>query len=358
VSTSRKHVRGQGTVFQRGDVWHVCYSVNGKTFRESARTEVRDEALAYLQRKLGRVASGETLPPDRVKIKDLLRLVESDYELKERASLYIAKLKINRYLLPAFGEVKPTKLTSSHVHSYIRQRQRDGAKPATINRELSLVHRGFTLGYEAEPPMVARVPKLIKLQENNTRTGFLQPSAYRKLLIELPAPLRILFVFGYHLGMRKGELLKIRKDQIDRKAKLIGLEGKQTKNRNPRTAPIYGDMEAFLDLQPENDSPYLFTWLDHDRIKDFRNSWQNACTRAGVPNLLFHDLRRTAVRNMRRAGIDPQRIKRIIGHKSDSMFERYNIIDEEDIRDAGRKVERFLRKQHEIGKLEPKETVQ
>jgi hypothetical protein len=190
VSPRRKHVRGQGTVFQRGEIWHVCYSVNGKTFRESARTKVRDEALAYLQRKLGRVASGETLAPDRVKMKDLLRLVESNYELKERASLYIAKLRINRYLLPAFGEVKPTKLTSSHVHSYIRQRQGNGAKPATINRELALVHRGFTLAYEAEPPMVARVPKLIKLQENNTRTGFLQPSAYRKLLIELPAPLR------------------------------------------------------------------------------------------------------------------------------------------------------------------------
>ena len=354
----RKHVRGQGTVFQRGRLWYVCYSINGRTFRESANTEVREEADAYLRLKLGKAASGETVAPDRAKIKDLLRLVENDYEVKERASLYIAKLKINRYLLPFFGELKASKFTTAHVYSYIRERQRQGAKPATINRELALVHRSFSLGHEAEPQLVTRVPKLTKLQENNTRTGFLQPTAYRKLLIELPAPLRILFVFGYHLGMRKGELLKIRKNQIDRNAKLIWLEGKQTKNRSPRTAPIYGDMEAFLDMQPENDSPYLFTWLNGDRIKDFRDSWEQGCKRAGVPNLLFHDLRRTAVRNMRRAGIDPQRIKRIIGHKSDSMFERYNIVDEEDIRDAGRMAERFLREQHEIAEREPKERVQ
>jgi integrase len=355
---ARKHIRGQGSVYLRGRWYHVCYSIHGKTYRESAHTQIREEALAYLQRKQAKAASSEAIPPDRVRLKDLLRLVEEEYDLKGRASLYIAKLKINRYLLPFFGELKATRFSSAQMQNYIRARQRDGAKPATINRELALIHRGFSLGYETEPPMVARVPKLIKLKEENTRTGFLLSSAYRKLLHELPQPLKIVFVFGHHLGMRKGELLKIRKDQVDRRAKLIWLEEKQTKNRNPRTAPIYGDMEPFLEMQPENDSPFLFTWLDGSPIKTFRDSWKQACRRAGVPELLFHDLRRTAVRNMRRAGIDTQHIKRIIGHKSDSMFERYNIIDEDDIREAGRKAERFLRKQHDIEESERKEHVQ
>jgi integrase len=354
---ARKHIRGQGSVYLRGRWYHVCYSIQGKTYRESAHTQIREEALAYLQRKQGKAASGEAIPPDRVRMKDLLRLVENEYDLKGRTSLYIAKLKINRYLLPFFGELKATKFTSAQMQNYIRKRQQDGAKPATINRELALIHRGFSLGYETEPPMVARVPKLIKLREDNTRTGFLAPTVYRKLLNELPEPLKIVFVFGYHLGMRKGELLKIRKNQVDRKAKLIWLEAKQTKNRNPRTAPIYGDMEAFLEMQPENDSPLLFTWLDGSPIKSFRHSWKDACTRAGVPNLLFHDLRRTAVRNMRRAGINPTLIKRIIGHKSDAIFQRYSIFDEAEMQEAGAKIAEFLEKQHRP-ELEKAEKVQ
>jgi hypothetical protein len=111
-------------------------------------------------------------------------------------------------LLPFFGELKATKFTSAQMQNYVRKRQQDGAEPATINRELELLHRGFSLGYDTEPPMVGRVPKLVKLKEENTRTGFLLPSVYRKLLHELPPPLKIVFVFGYHLGMRKGELLK------------------------------------------------------------------------------------------------------------------------------------------------------
>ena len=97
----------------------------------------------------------------------------------------------------------------SQVESYIRQRQRDGAKPATINRELAILHRGFQLGYQTDPPMVARVPYLPKLAEDNARTGFLKRADYEKLLNALPEELRLLFVFGYHLGMRKSALLKI-----------------------------------------------------------------------------------------------------------------------------------------------------
>jgi integrase len=78
------------------------------------------------------------------------------------------------------------------------------------------------------------------------------------------------------------------------------------------------------------DSPWVFN-RQGVQIKDFRGGWANACTTAGVPDLNFHDLRRTAVRNMRRAGV-PQVVRmKISGHKTDSMERRYNIVDADDI---------------------------
>jgi len=337
--SKRRGVRGQGSVYRRGGWWHVCYSINGQKFRESAHTQVREEALSFLQRKLGKAASGEAIPPDRVKISDLLDLVQRDYDLNTRATAYIIALKIKKYLLPALGDTKVVKFRTVQLEAYIKQRQRDEAKPATINRELAILHRAFQLGSQADPPMVARVPHVPKLAEENVRTGFLKRPQYERLLRVLPVALRLLFVFGYYLGMRKSALLKLKWEQVDVKAGLIYLQRKRSEKHIPQAVPIYGDMRAFLEMQPRT-SEYIFA-RGSEPIKDFRRSWKNACEEAGVPNLLFHDLRRTAARNLRRAGIPESVAMKITGHKTRTMFERYNIVDEEDIRDVGRKVEFF-----------------
>ena len=109
--------------------------------------------------------------------------------------------------------------------------------------------------------------------------------------------------------------------------------------------PIYGDMARFLKLQPRT-SDYLFARGSRP-IKDFRETWTLARERAGLPGLLFHDLRRTAVRNLRRAGVPESVIMKITGHRTRSVFERYNITDQTDLQEAGRMAEEFLSKEHE-----------
>ena len=86
-------------------------------------------------------------------------------------------------------------------------------------------------------------------------------------------------------------------------------------------------------LAEANGGPAVFH-RDGQPIKSFRRPWITACAAAGVPELKFHDLRRTAVRNMRRAGV-PQVVRmKISGHRTDSMERRYNIVDADDIRSA------------------------
>ena len=220
-------------------------------------------------------------------------------------------------------------------------------KPGTINRELGLLHRAFKLGYNQDPPLVARVPHFPKLTEDEPRKGFLKPESYQKLLFELPEELRLLFVVAYHVGLRKGALLRIKWSKVDLRAHTIWMDGKKS-NRKPEpvAVPIYGDMAKFIEMQPQT-SEYLFA-RGAKPIRDFRESWNLACQRAGVPGLLFHDLRRTAVRNLRRAGVAETVIMKITGHRTRSVFERYNITDHTDTLEAGRKAAEFLMKEQEI----------
>lgn len=336
---------GQGSIFLRNGWWWCDYTAGGVRRRESCKTKDREEALAYLHRRQGKLASGEFLAPDRVRVKDLLMLLLEDYDVRGVAQAYIAGLKVKSIMNPKLGDIRAAKLTTAEVKEYIRERCKKVA-PGTVNRELGMLHRAYQLGYQQDPPLVARVPFFPKLPEAEPRKGFLKPELYNKLLITLPEELRLLFVVAYHVGLRKGALLRIKWSQVDMAASCIWMEGKRA-NRKPEpvAVPIYGDMAKFLAVQPR-ESEYLFA-RGSKPIRDFRERWNQACDEAGVPGLLFHDLRRTAVRNLRRAGVAESVIMKITGHRTRGIFDRYNITDQSDTQEAGRLAEEFLAKQHD-----------
>ena len=216
----KRKAHGQGSIYQRNGWWWCSYSAGGVRRRESCETQNRDEALAWLQRKQGKLASGELLAPDRVRVRDLLQMMLEDYDVRGVAQSYIAALKVKSILNPKLGDFKAAKLTTEQVKLYIRDRLKK-VKPGTVNRELGVLHRAYHLGYQQDPPLVGKVPRFPKLPEGEPRKGFLKPELYRKLLLELPEDLRLLFVIAYHVGLRKGALLRIKWSQVDLKASCI-----------------------------------------------------------------------------------------------------------------------------------------
>jgi integrase len=226
-----------------------------------------------------------------------------------------------------------------------------------VNRELSIMRTAFHNARKRTPPKVNVVPYFPMVKETTVRKGFLTDAQYSTLRDELPKELKSLFVCAYITGIRKQELLDIRWPQVEFESGIVALEPDETKNREGRSVPILeGDMrELLLEAKRERDadwpdSPWVFNRSGR-QIKDFRGAWDEACKKARVPELNFHDLRRTAVRNMRRAGV-PQVIRmKISGHKTDSMERRYNIVDADDLSIAKEFMERRMKATKNVAKV-------
>jgi len=252
---------------------------------------------------------------------------------------------------PAFGKVLASRLTTGMIENFIDQKQTQGLADASINRYLSALRRGFVLGQKALPPLVAQPPAITLLKEDNTREGFLEYEDYVRFRDELPPHQKLILVMGFHWGMRLGELLSLRWHQVDWQEGIVRLSKKQTKGAKARNAPLYcGDLHAFLTMAFEEPGRgETIVSFKGKPITEVKTAWDKARERAGLGNLLRHDLRRTAIRNMTRAGISMKRAMAISGHLDVNVFWRYDITDEQDTKADGLKIGAYLKtKENEL----------
>ncbi len=358
----KRRRQGNGSLFLNGRTWWMQFYQNGERVRESTGSVDKMDAEKILARRLLEAAAltFRGVSPGAATIDDLAQLVFADHELKECKDQKEPRQRYAKHIARRWGKLKADRLTTADIRTYVKERRREGAKNATINRELEIVRRGFNLGKREEPPLVHDVPYIEKLPEKNARQGFIEQYQYEKLLEALPPELKALFVCAYHVGTRKGELRKIRWEWIDWDAGMIRVPGTVTKNSAPRTLPIYGDMMRWLEGQREKcpeGNPYVFfgRWRASSErriggenkfaVSPAMHGWDEACKAAGLEGLTPHDLRRSAVRNMKRAGIVDSVAMRITGHKTRSMYDRYDIVDETDLIDAGRKLAEYAAEQ-------------
>jgi integrase len=342
-----------GSIYKRGSVWWVKYYRNGKPYRESAKTEKETEAKRLLRKREGEIEGGKIpgIHFDKVKFNDLADELLADYRINEKKSIKRAEHSVAR-LKDFFDGYRVPEITTPRIQSYIEKRLEDKKSNATINRELAALKRILNLGLQQTPPKVDRVPHISMLKENNVRKGFFEHNDFLALRKALPSYLQGFVTFAYKTGWRVSEIINLKWAQVDLDNNIVRLESGETKNNEGRTVYLDEELKAvFLNQKARQKelakiSHNVFLNAEGtDRIRDFRKAWASACITAKIGKKLFHDFRRTAVRNMVRAGV-PERVAMIIsGHKTRSVFERYNVVSETDLKIAAQKQESYLQAQ-------------
>jgi integrase len=334
----------------------VRYWYGGKLLRESAKTERRGDAVKLLNRRLGDIGCGRQPGggEDRVTFKDLAADYLRDYAVNKRRSTFAAGIRVD-HLRDFFGDVaRAGGITTDRIRLYVEHRQAEGAGNATINRETSALGRMFRLALQARK--LQSVPYIPKLQEPPPRQGFLEPAEFEAILPHLPGDLQDVFSFAYNSGWRKSEILSLEWRDVDVEGEIIRLRPDNSKNREPRLLPLSEPIRQVIARRLELRTlacPYVFHRFGGKPIKNLDGAWRKAREAAGCPDKLLHDCRRTAARSLIRAGVGRDVARRITGHKTDSVFSRYNVTTESDLRDAAEKLAAYMKNAKKKAKVQP-----
>jgi integrase len=349
--------RGDGALIRvEGQAnWYSVLCVRGKQHEISTGTPDLKLAKRVHRQKLDELAADRqglkqfTTPQHRqLQFGSLLDDLVSDYRVRRVKSLGSA-LSHLKPLRHHFGDWRALEITFRAIEAYITTRREDVKSNATINRELELLRRALRLAHDRQ--LLPSIPKVRVLPEHNTRQGFFERPDLEAVLAALPAYLRDFTRFAYLTGWRKGEIISLQWTDVDREAGAIRLRPEAAKTGRGRTVMLEGDLAELIDRRWaarlfENEGDVRVAALVFHRdgapMGDFRKSWATACKAAGVPDKLFHDLRRTAARNMVRAGVPERVAMAVTGHLTRSMFDRYNIVSEDDLRMAAQKTTMYV----------------
>lgn len=376
------------------------------------------EARLLLKQLVERVANGVTVghDPTQLRYADLRQLYLDDLDKNNRKSLRRSRKTGEVYadslthLDPFMGYakagdrgVKVSQINRSMITKFENERKAAHASSGTINRSLAALRRMFKLAVKHE--LLNRVPVIETSPEGEPRQGFLPIEDYDRLYEALPDYVKPVLQMGYYTGARREEMLSMTWSQVHLDTKAI--EFFRTKNGEARVVPMLdGVPELLEDLKnknPKSDgNDLVFLNREDERIGSFEKVWQNTCIRLAIKTnlcgrdtvshfskgydpargldccaackahfewpaynhrpvepgeyigFLAHDLRRSFISNCRKAGVDPVTTMAISGHKDPKVFRRYNIVNTEDLQNAGQKMVEDLKRKRESAAKDPK----
>ena len=352
-------IRGMGRVFRptytdkgtgklkTSSKWWIEFSHLGVARREPSKSRKESDAQKLLKQRLGESGSGSLLPSDVAKttFADLKRLITDDYATNERRSAPQLTIVLNR-LSNGFEGMKATEITAGRIHAYQALQKQDGYSNATINREMAALKRMFRLGHRVG--VVASVPHIAMLEEDNVRTGFFEPAEFRRFLRHLADDFKALFRVAYITGWRvRSELVTREWRHVDFVNGKLLLDPGEDKNRSGRAFPFTPELRTILTAQQRRAKAvgrargvvvsHVFFRDNGTPIVSYRKGWADAIAASGVIRIP-HDFRRTAVRNLEMAGVPRSTAMKMVGHKTQSIYSRYAIVDEGMLQDGATKL--------------------
>lgn len=331
----------EGSIRCRDGIWYAVVTVaGGKRVERSLKTRRKSVAVERLRRLLDDAQGGRVVAEaDVVRTRDGWARLVRHYLAAGRKEIPERRWK---HLEPVFGGDDVRAITAARLDAYANERRREGAKPATINRELACLRKLLHV-LRDDGVDFPRFPRFPRLREDNVRTNFLDQGGYERLHAELPPPHGLALSVGWWLGWRHGEVYGLEWRRVDLESGIVRLDPGRTKNRRGRVvaipAPLLDelrDWRAATDAA-ERESGRIIPWVFHRhgrQLKSGRKAWRAATERAGLGGAWFHDLRRSAARAYIRAGVPASIVQQVTGHKTAAMLSRYDVVDEADMRFA------------------------
>ncbi len=317
-------------IFKRGNVYWLRYSDGfGKIIRESSKTTNFKEALVKLEDQRKAIRDGkEPEPIKRIPNYTFSQLAEEYIKWCERQRSFRSKKGFIFQLTETFGNIPLKHFTTKLIEQYQTERLQKGNKPATANRLIATLKHCIHKGYQWEmlsEETLKRIRQVKLLEENNRRLRYLSKEECQSLINTCQGNTKAIVITALNTGMRKGEILNLRWDNVDLKHGFILLDQDQTKNSERKELPINDTLRGVLQgLTRRLDIPYVFyDSITGKHYKDVKRSFKTALRRTGIRDFHFHDLRHTFASHLVMAGVDITTVSRLLGHKSLTMTLRY-----------------------------------
>jgi integrase len=367
--------RGTGSLRLRGRIWWCKYYHHGRPIEISCNTDDANKAKKVLKHKLAEVETGTYSDSRNITYESLRQSYYLDYEAQNRKSLLRDEegnvyTDAVRRLDSFFAGYRATEIDTDQIKRFQREQRETGMSNGSINRSVSALRRAFRIA--RQDGKLRNLPYFPMLKESAPRRGFFEKADYEALASALPDYARLPLALGFFTGMRKSEVLNLRWEQVDFLREAITLYSGETKNDSGRVIPVAPQLELLLRdryIHRQSSCPYVCYRLDRRgcavRIRGFRRVWESRCVQLGLGSIVpqtdeatgeplygeprpdrksakakvkmvyvgktFHDLRRSAVRFLVRAGVPEKVAMSISGHKTRNVFDRYNIVSDADL---------------------------
>ncbi len=316
-------------LYKRQKVWWMSFVCTGKRYRRSTATDNQKLAQRIYDKIKGQIAEGkwfDVLEEEERTFKDLMDRYMAEHSKPKKRSWLRDEVSLS-HLNPFFGSKTLEEISPEMISRYKAKRYAEDAKPATINRELSLAKHAFNLGFKEwewckENPFC----KIKMERENNARDRVLSYDEEDSLLGVCPKWVGDIVTFALHTGARLGEILELTWKDVDIFRKVVVIH--QGKTGHTKTIPLTPTaMEILIEKNKVRHlhSNLVFHTVKGTRItnRNLERAFTNTLKKVNIENLRFHDLRHTFASRLAMAGKDLYLIQKLLGHREPRMVQRY-----------------------------------